>query len=102
MTHKDMIFIRAGLCESSPVAFAYLSSFLAKRGNFELSRKCSSLALSMVDKLSAPEEIASQVLLVCAEVQCFVQPLLSANELRVHGEAAAIKAGDSQFLCMNR
>ena len=103
---KSLMYIcrsfRTGSCASSPVAFAYLSSFLAKRSNFELSRKCSTLALSMVDRLSAPEEIVSQVLMVSAETQCFLQPLLSANELRVRGEAAAIKAGDIQFLCMNR
>lgn len=41
-------------------------------------------------------------MLVVAEIRSYLEPLLSANELRVEAEKAALSVGDVSTLCLSR
>ena len=85
----------------SPIGFAYFGSLLGKLGNIQLGHKFILLAKRVLHKLDA-KNVAGEVIGVGIELQCFMEPLLAANERRVEGESAAMMAGDVQWACFNR
>ena len=58
-------------------------------------------AQSLLQRLSA-DDVAGEVLCVVAELRCYLEPLLAANELRVQAEKKAISVGDATFSCLCR
>ena len=85
----------------SPIGFVYFGSLLGKLGNVQLGHKFILLANRVLHKLDA-KHIAGEVIGVGIELQCFMEPLLAANERRVEGESAAMMAGDVQWACLSR
>ncbi|KAL3805300.1 hypothetical protein HJC23_009007 [Cyclotella cryptica] len=90
-----------GLSPVSPIGFAFFGSLLAKLGNIQLGYKFVLMAQRLLHKLDA-KDFAGEVIGAGIEVQCFMEPLLAANERRTEGESAAMTAGDLQYACLNR
>ena len=88
--------ISHGLSPAAPFGIACFGSFLAKNGNLAAGHKFALLAKSLLDKLD-PKELAGKVLCVVAELCCYMEPLLAANERRVEAEIAAISGGDTYW-----
>jgi hypothetical protein len=93
--------IFTGLSPVAPLTFACFGSYLAKIGNVPVGHRFTTLARSLLDKLDA-KEVAGEVMLVAAEVQCFTEPMQALHELRTVGEAAALSVGDSLWASLNR
>eukprot|EP00804_Cyclotella_cryptica_P018768 CCRYP_007259-RA/>CCRYP_007259-RA protein AED:0.28 eAED:0.28 QI:0/1/0.66/1/1/1/3/2507/1005 len=90
-----------GLSPVSPIGFAHFGSLLAKLGSIRVGHQVTLLARSLLDKLDAIE-VAGEVICVVAQMQCFVEPMQSANELHIRGESASMTAGDVHWACLNR
>ncbi|KAL7485069.1 hypothetical protein ACHAW6_010670, partial [Cyclotella cf. meneghiniana] len=90
-----------GLSPASPIGFAFFGSLLAKLDNIRLGHAFMMLAKRLLYRLDA-KDIAGEVIGVGIEVQCFVEPMLAANERRTEGESVAMKAGDIHSACLNR
>jgi hypothetical protein len=90
-----------GLSPDAPFGFACFGSYLAQLGNISAGNRFILLARALLNKLNAKEK-AGEVIAVVAEVTCFVEPLLAANELRIQGEAAALLVGDTYWACLCR
>lgn len=86
---------------ASPIGFAFFGSLLAKLDNIRLGHAFMMLAKRLLYRLDA-KDIAGEVIGVGIEVQCFVEPMLAANERRTEGESVAMKAGDIHSACLNR
>lgn len=85
----------------SPIGFVYFGSLLGKLGNILLGYKFILLAKRVLHKLEA-KNVAGEVIGAGIELECFMEPLLAANERRVEGESAALMVGDVQWACLNR
>jgi hypothetical protein len=90
-----------GLSPDAPFGFACFGSCLAQLGNISVGNRFILLARALLNKLNAKES-AGEVIAAIAEVTCFVEPLLAANELRIQGEAAALLVGDTYWACLCR
>lgn len=90
-----------GLSPTAPIVFVCFGSLLAKAGNLQIGNKFAQLAHRLLDKLNA-NDIKGEVICAVSELQCFVEPILTTNELRAQGEHAAILAGDVYFGCISR
>lgn len=85
----------------SPIGFAFFGSLLAKLGDIQLGYKFMLMAKRLLFRLDA-KTVAGEVIGTAIEVQCFLEPLLAANECRSEGESAALITGDVQAACLNR
>jgi hypothetical protein len=90
-----------GLSPASPIGFAFFGSLLGKLDNIPLGHAFMMLAKRLLYKLDA-KDVAGEVIGVGIEVQCFIEPLLAANERRTESESAAMKAGDIHSTCLSR
>jgi hypothetical protein len=99
ITCKCLTF--TGLSPVAPLTFACFGSYIAKNGNIPLGHRFTTLARSLLDKLDA-NEVAGQVMLMAAEVQCFTEPMQALHELKAEGESVAISVGDTHWACLNR
>lgn len=94
------LMIWIGLCASSPLAFVEFGSFLARLGKIQVGSHFTMVAKSLLDCID--KESAGEVRFHIAEVQSFVQPLQSANELHVQAETESLSAGNINYACFNR
>jgi hypothetical protein len=99
--NKPVILMTTGICPESSIGLILFGSLLGKLGHLEETRRCISLARSILDKFDA-KECAGEAFSGIAEAQSYLEPLLSSNEFRVQGEAAAISVGDFHWACLCR
>lgn len=85
----------------SPIGFAHFGSLFAKLGNIRMGHQLALLAKSLLDRLDT-KEVAGEVICVVAQIQCFVEPMQSANKLHIQGKSASMAAGDVHWACLNR
>ena len=120
------------MCSFSSIGFSYFGSLLAKLGNIRVGHLFTSLAKRLSERLEAKECSGEVLAVVCevsttkyylfspkflmirqpcanliivilpTQIQCFVEPLQSANELRKEGEAAAMADGNINVACAIR
>lgn len=91
-----------GFSPESPIALVCFGSFLVKRGKFSLGCRFTSLAKALLDKLNGSQMTSGEVLCIYGEVQCLVEPVITANEWRKQGELKSLSAGDVNYSCFNR
>eukprot|EP00804_Cyclotella_cryptica_P002796 CCRYP_009345-RA/>CCRYP_009345-RA protein AED:0.19 eAED:0.19 QI:12/1/1/1/1/0.75/4/153/1027 len=90
-----------GMCDSSPVGFAYFASMLARCGEMRAGYRFAKLAKALLGQFGLKESIGD-VIFTTTEVISFFEPLHTVNEYRIQGEAAALAAGDVDYACLIR
>lgn len=93
--------ISHGMSPVSPIAFAYFGGLVANLGNVRGGHRFARLAKVLLDTMNSPE-IAGEVIWLTTEIQCFVEPMQTANEYRIHGQTTAMLAGDIHWAMFNR
>eukprot|EP00804_Cyclotella_cryptica_P014030 CCRYP_002508-RA/>CCRYP_002508-RA protein AED:0.03 eAED:0.03 QI:1061/1/1/1/1/1/4/164/1320 len=93
--------IEHGICDSSPVGFAYFASVLAKCGEMRDGYRFAKLAKALLDQVGSKETLGD-VIFTTTEVLSFFEPLHTVNEYRIQGEAAALASGDVEYACLIR
>jgi hypothetical protein len=93
--------ISHGMSPVSPIAFAYFGGLVANLGNVRGGHRFARLAKVLLGEMGS-SEIAGEVIWLTTEIQCFVEPMQTANEYRIHGQTTAMLAGDIHWAMFNR
>jgi predicted ATPase len=100
-TQMIKLTIGHGLSPMSAIGFAYFGGMVAELGDIRGGYRFMRLAKALVDKFQSTE-IAGEVIWLLAESLCFIEPLQTANEYRIQGQAMAMAAGDIHWACLNK
>ncbi|KAL7483538.1 hypothetical protein ACHAW6_009177 [Cyclotella cf. meneghiniana] len=87
-----------GLSSMSPIGFAYFAGLLLKHDDMKAGFRFARLAMQMLDRIGSKEATGS-VIFNSTQVLSFQSPFASVNEYRLHGQDAAMAAGDLPFAC---
>ncbi|KAL3799122.1 hypothetical protein HJC23_002250 [Cyclotella cryptica] len=93
--------ISHGMSPVSPIAFAYFGGLVANLGNIRGGHRFTRLAKLLLEAMGSTE-IAGEVIWLTTEIQCFVEPMQTANEYRIQGQTTAMLAGDIHWAMFNR
>jgi hypothetical protein len=81
----------------SPIGFALFGGLVANLGNIRGGHRFTKLAKTLLGSTGSTE-IAGEVIWLTTEVQCFVEPMQTANEYRIQGQTTAMLAGDVHWV----
>jgi len=84
----------------SPLAFTYFGMLLARLGNIREGYSYVKMGRKLLDR-PGYNEVAGEVISMATQVMCFVEPVQSANEFFLQGQAAAMSAGDMNNAIMS-
>jgi hypothetical protein len=100
-TEMIKLTISHGLSPMSAIGFAYFGGMVAELGDIRGGYRFTRLAKALVDKIQN-SEIAGEVIWLSTESLSFIEPLQTANEHRIQGQAMAMAAGDIHWACWNK
>eukprot|EP00804_Cyclotella_cryptica_P013696 CCRYP_016138-RA/>CCRYP_016138-RA protein AED:0.23 eAED:0.26 QI:0/0/0/1/0/0/2/0/855 len=90
-----------GMSPLSAVGFAYFGGMVSELGDIRGGFRFTRLAKALVDKFQS-SEIAGEAIWLTTESLCFIEPLQTANEYRLQGQAMAMATGDIHWACLNK
>jgi len=88
-----------GMCETSPLAFAFFGSMLGKLGNIEQGYQYTKLAKQLIEE-NASCESSGLALSTAAQLFCYVEPVQAVVPLFIEACERSMSAGDATNACV--
>jgi len=93
--------ISHGMSHDSPVGFAYYGVLLALYGDIREGYHYVKIARQLLGRIGS-KEVEGEVIALCTQVMCFVEPLQAVIDYHLEGFTASMAVGDVHNAMYNR